>query len=138
MAASFLLLTACVLQTDAHLAAFNAQMTGMNEVPPVKTVAGGKLFAVLDRNTLVLRWKLTYSGLSGAVTGGHFHGPATIGSRADAVLALGKALQRPMTEASAVLTPQQATELLAGKWYISIQTAAHPTGEIRGQLILRE
>ncbi|MDO9197071.1 CHRD domain-containing protein, partial [Rhodoferax sp.] len=38
----------------------------------------------------------------------------------------------------ATLTPAQAADLLAGKWYASIHTPAHPAGEIRGQMILRE
>lgn len=131
--------TACgVLQPDAQLAAFSTQMTGLNEVPPVKTAGSGRVYAVLDRKTLVLRWKLSYSGLGGPATDGHFHGPAAIGARAAAVLPLGRALRTPMAEAQATLTPAQAADLLAGKWYVSIRTAAHPGGEIRGQLILRE
>lgn len=139
MPALALWLTACsVLQPDAHLAAFSTQMTGLNEVPPVMTPASGKVYAVLDKKTLVLRWKLSYSGLSGPATAGHFHGPAAIGARAGAVLSLGRALRTPMAEAQATLTPVQAADLLAGKWYVSLQTAAHPGGEIRGQLILRD
>jgi hypothetical protein len=41
-------------------------------------------------------------------------------------------------EGRATLTAAQAADLLAGKWYVNIRTAAHPGGEIRGQMILRE
>jgi hypothetical protein len=34
----------------------------------------------------------------------------------------------------ATLTDQQIADLTAGKWYFNIHTAAHPGGEIRGQL----
>jgi hypothetical protein len=35
---------------------------------------------------------------------------------------------------SATLTEAQAADLLAGKYYINIHTAAHKGGEIRGQV----
>ncbi len=126
-----------VLQPDAHLAAFSTQMTGMNQVPPVRTLATGRVDAVLDKNTLLFRWKLSYTGLTGPATAGHFHGPAAIGANAGVALPLGGTPRSPM-EGRATLTPAQATDLLAGKWYANIHTAAHPGGEIRGQMILRE
>lgn len=129
-------LAACKsLDPNAHLVAFTTQMMGMNEVPPAKTYAGGKLDAVLDKNTRLLRWKLSYSGLSGPATAGHFHGPAAIGVNGGVALPLVHPLRSPM-EGSATLSPAQAADLLAGKWYINLHTAAHPAGEIRGQMIL--
>jgi hypothetical protein len=35
----------------------------------------------------------------------------------------------------AVLTAAQAADLLAGKWYVNLHTAANPGGELRGQVI---
>ena len=29
----------------------------------------------------------------------------------------------------------QAAELMAGKWYVNVRTAAYPGGEIRGQVV---
>jgi hypothetical protein len=37
-------------------------------------------------------------------------------------------------EGSATLTDAQASDLLAGKLYVNIHTAANPGGEIRGQV----
>ena len=37
---------------------------------------------------------------------------------------------------SATLTDVQAADLMAGKWYFNLHTAAHPGGEIRGQVSL--
>lgn len=125
------------LKPDAHLAAFSTQMTGLNEVPRVATPATGRVDAVLDKNTLLLRWKLSFSNLSGPATAGHFHGPAAIGANAGIALPF----KSPVTssfEGRATLTAAQAADLLSGKWYANIHTAAHPSGEIRGQLILRE
>lgn len=122
---------------DAHMAAFSTQLTGQNQVPPVSTPATGRLVAALDKNTLLLRWKLTYSGLSGPATAAHFHGPAAIKANAGVALAFKGPVKSPY-EGRATLTAAQAADLLAGNWYASIHTPGHPSGEIRGQLTLRE
>jgi hypothetical protein len=112
-------------------------MTGLNQVPPVATPATGRVDAVLDKNTRLFRWKLSFTGLSGPATAGHFHGPAVIGANAGIALPFNGPVKSPL-DGRATLTPAQAADLLAGKWYASIHSAAHPGGEIRGQLILRE
>jgi hypothetical protein len=109
----------------------------MNQVPPAGSLATGTAYAVLNKNTLLLRWKLSYTGLSGPATAGNFHGPAVIGANASSTLSL-KAPIKSTLEGQATLTQVQAAELLAGKWYLSIKTALHPPGEIRGQMILQE
>lgn len=136
--AAGLTMTACsVLRPDAELAAFSAQMTGLNEVPRVATAASGHVYAVLNKDSGLLRWKLTFSGLSGPATAGHFHGPAVVGANAGVVLAFKGPVKSPL-EGQATLTPAQAADLLAGKWYANIHSAAHPGGEVRGQMVLRD
>lgn len=131
-------LAACsVLQPDAHLEAFSTQLTGLNQVPPVATPATGYVAAVLNKDTLLLRWKLSFKSLRGPATGGDFRGPAGIGAKAHSTLAFKGPVKSPL-EGQAILTPAQAADLMAGKWYVSIHTAAHPGGEIRGQMILRQ
>jgi hypothetical protein len=136
-ALSFAMAGCGVFQPDAHLAAFSTQMTGMNEVPPVGTAATGRVDAVLDKNTRLFRWKLSFTGLTGPATAGHFHGPAVIGANAGITLPFKGNIKTPL-EGQATLTPAQAEDLLAGKWYANIHSQAHAGGEIRGQLILRE
>lgn len=126
-----------VLQPDPHLAAFSTQMTGLNRVPPVATTATGRVDAVLNKNTRLFRWKLSFKDLSGPATAGHFHGPASIGANAGIALPFKGPVKSPF-EGQATLSPAQADDLLSGKWYVNIHTAAHPGGEIRGQMILRE
>lgn len=133
----FALAGCSVLRPNAHLAAFSTQMTGSNQVPRVATAATGRADAVLNKETGLLRWKLSFTGLSGPATAGHFHGPAAIGTTGNIALAFKGAVKSPL-EGRATLTAAQAADLLAGKWYVNIHTAAHPGGEIRGQLILRE
>jgi CHRD domain len=45
-----------------------------------------------------------------------------------------KTVQSPI-EGTATLTENQAADLLAGKWYANIHTAANPGGELRGQMM---
>jgi hypothetical protein len=137
MAAGLLMGGCSVLQPDANMAAFSTQMTGANEVPAVGTNGTGKIDAVLDKKTNLFRWKLSYTGLSGVARAGHFHGPAAIGANAGVAVSFGSVVTSPM-EGQVTLTPAQAADLLAGKWYANIHTAANPGGEIRGQMILRE
>ncbi len=119
-----------------ELAAFSARLTGAAVVPPADSGASGELVAVLNRNTGLLQWKLSFSGLSGPVTGAHFHSPGMGGELAPRVLTLGRQLISP-AEGRAMLTPRQRADLLAGQWYVNLRTARYPEGELRGQLIER-
>jgi hypothetical protein len=40
-------------------------------------------------------------------------------------------------EGQATITAAQAADLMAGRWYANIHTAANPGGEIRGQMLPR-
>lgn len=117
-----------------ELAAFSAQLSGREAVPANASPAQGELVAVLNRNTGLLRWKLSFSGLSGPVRGGAFHSPGMSGEIAPPVLSLGRSVPSP-AEGRAMLTPGQRADLLAGQWYVNLPTARYPDGELRGPLI---
>ena len=121
---------------QAELAAFSARLSGAAVVPPSDSGASGELVAVLNRNTGLLQWKLNFSGLSGPVTGAHFHSPGMSGEVAPRVMMLGRTLTSP-AEGRAMLSPKQRADLLAGQWYVNLRTARYPEGELRGQLIER-
>ncbi len=121
---------------EDNLIAFTTQLRAANEVPPIASQASGSVDAVLDKKTNLFRWKVSYTGLSGPARAGHFHGPAAIGVNAGIVLPWASPVTSPM-EGSATLTPAQAADLIAGRWYANIHTAANPGGEIRGQMTAR-
>jgi len=120
----------------SHLVTFTTQMRGGNEVPPVATSASGQVDAMLNTDTNLLRWRLTYTNLSGPPRAGHFHGPVAIGANAGVVLPFSGLMGSPL-EGSATLTAAQVSDLMAGRWYANIHTVANPGGEIRGQMTLR-
>jgi hypothetical protein len=119
-----------------ELATFSAQLQGRHAVPPSQSAGQGRLVAVLNRSTGLLRWKLSFSGLSGPVQNAAFHSPGMEGEVAPAVLRMGRTVLSP-SEGRAILTARQRSDLLAGQWYVNLPTARYPGGELRGQLIER-
>lgn len=120
---------------DAHAETITlkADLKGANEVPPNTSPAAGKAEAILDTETRHLVWTITYSDLTGPAVAAHFHGPSEPGKNAGIVLPF-KTVQSPI-EGTATLTETQAGDLLAGKWYANVHTAANPGGELRGQMM---
>jgi hypothetical protein len=112
---------------------YSGQLSGASEVPANTSAATGKVEAKLDKKTNMLQWTVTYSGLTGPAKAGHFHGPAMAGSNAGVALPFTGSMESPI-KGEAKLTDAQVQDLMAGKWYANIHTAAHPGGEIRGQL----
>ena len=110
-----------------------ATLDGKSETPPNASTATGTADIDYDAASKKLTWKLTYSGLTGPATAAHFHGPAEAGKNAGVAVAIPNATTSP-NEGSATLTDAQAADLLAGKYYVNVHTAANPGGEIRGQV----
>ncbi len=109
----------------------SATLKGSNEVPPNSSGGSGMGKVNLSGNSL--SWTISYSGTTGPVTAGHFHGPATASANAGVVVPFAGPLASPIT-GTATLTDAQVADLKAGKWYINLHTAANPGGELRGQV----
>ena len=130
---SLVTLSACNMPStnDTKLA---ATLSAASEVPPINSKASGEADVKIDVKDYKLSWTIKYADLSGVVTGAHFHGPAIAGVNADVVVPISGDLTSPI-KGEATLTAEQTAELLEGKWYVNLHTAAHPDGEIRGQVV---
>ncbi len=114
---------------------FTATMTAAAEVPPKTSSGTGDVLATLDPKTKVLTYTVTYEGLTGPATMAHFHGPAAVGANAPIAVPLSAPLDSPI-HGTATLTDAQMKDLMSGKWYANVHTAANPGGEIRGQMMI--
>jgi hypothetical protein len=122
------------LATPAMAANVNlkADLKGASEVPPVDSKGSGSVTATYDTASKKLSWKGTVTGLSGPATAAHFHA-GEAGKNGGVAVPIAGA-DKGSFEGSATLTDEQATELMAGKWYVNVHTAANKGGEVRGQV----
>jgi hypothetical protein len=118
---------------QAHLVTLTTRLEGAAVSPPVRSAGKGQFDAMYDTTTRLLRWKTTWSGLTGPITDVRFHGPADRGQNGPPAI-LWPAPFGPTYEGRATLTPQQAQDLLQGRWYLNVSTTMYPSGELRGQL----
>jgi hypothetical protein len=112
-----------------------ASLDAATEVPAKTSSGTGTLTATLDTATEVLTYHIVFKDLTGPATAAHFHGPADVGVNAGPQVPITtKPLVSPI-DGTATLTAAQAKDLLDGKWYFNVHTAANPGGEIRGQVM---
>jgi len=124
---------------------YAARLEASQENPPTGEIGTGTCYVVLNAAHTAANYAVTYINLTGTLTaGGHFHtagvglnGPvvkliATSGGPASATLSG----TWSASDATQPLTKALAESLLSGRMYVNFHTAAHPGGEIRGQLNL--
>lgn len=116
----------------AETVPFSATLAGTSEVPPKTTAGTGAATASLDTATKMLTYSVDYAGLSGPATAAHFHGPAEAGANAGVVVPF--PTPASPIKGTATLTDAQVADLMAGRWYANVHTAANPAGEVRGQM----
>lgn len=145
IASSFfrIVVTVCALtliSAAAHAATIQlkADLKASAEVPPKDSAGMGTMTGTLNTETNEFTYHIEFSGLTGPAVAAHFHGPAAEGMNAKPQLPIkGSPVTSPI-EGKATLTAEQAKDLLAGKWYFNLHTAANPGGEIRGQIMKSE
>jgi hypothetical protein len=119
----------------ADTASFTATLNGASEVPPKNVAGTGMVTATLDKGSKTLTWEITYSGLTGDAKAAHFHGPAAPGANAGVEVPI--PVSASPIKGSAKLTDEQIADLMGGKVYVNIHTAANPGGEVRGQVMAK-
>ncbi len=126
-------------------------LTGAQETPAVPSTALGTMDVFYTRDTRILTWSVTWSGLTGPVAAMHIHGLAPAGFAAGVV-------QNIITASNGLATPNatlypatgkfsgttlvdgsiiKEADLLNGFYYMNIHTATYGTGEIRGQIVFQ-
>jgi hypothetical protein len=116
----------------AEMVALKADMKASSEVPPTGSSGTGTLTATYDTTSKQLSWTGKVSGLTGPATMAHFHA-GEVGKNGAVVIPISGA-DKGTFEGTATLTDDQASDLLAGRWYVNVHTAANKAGEIRGQV----
>lgn len=133
-------ITATTLPTDTRaMSYFTTELTGGNEVPVVEGDGYGTVEMMLDgeRDTVTLEARI--SGLSGNITGAHIH-QGEAGANGPVVKALTVEDNRltatwNRSDTEFPFTTSLLNDLLTGKLYVNVHTAANPDGEIRGQIM---
>jgi hypothetical protein len=110
----------------------NAQLDGAQEVGPVATPASGWGVFTIDPLVNELRYHVVFTGLSGAETAAHIHGPAIHGTNAGVLLSLPAGSPKIGTW---LYAETQEADILNGRTYVNVHSAAFPGGEIRGQIV---
>ena len=133
--ASIAVASCCMAASSAvgDIIEFDFQIDESQVVPPTGSPGTGSGFVTFDTDLSELMWEISWEGLLGDVIAMHFHGPAPPGMNAGIELPI-PGLESPSI-GSAIITPVQAADLLAGLWYVNIHTTRFPGGEIRGQVV---
>jgi hypothetical protein len=108
----------------------DVNLEGSQEVPPVQTSASGTgTITVADDGTVT--GSILTMGIEGTMA--HIHSGAP-GANGPPVVTLTKAGSTFTVPANSKLTEAQRASLDKGELYVNVHSAAHPNGEIRGQL----
>lgn len=120
---------------------FVATMSGAGEFPANAFAGTGSATIVKKNGTYT--YTISYSGMSGALTGGHIHGPAAAGANAAVIVPFNTTGAGPsgtltgtFTSTSNVNISNDSLDVLmrTGNAYVNLHTDLNKGGEIRGQL----
>lgn len=117
----------------AETISYHATLSSAAEVPPNKTAGTGTATITIDTDLKMLSYTVEYTGLSGPVTSGHFHGPAGVGKNAPVLIPIRAPFASPI-HGMAKLSDAEIAHFQAGNVYVNIHTKENPDGEIRGQM----
>ena len=129
--AAAVLLAAGVGLASAATAHVKVTLKGSQEVPAVKTMARG--YGVIEiASDGTVSGKIMTRGIKGTMA--HIHEGAP-GKKGPPIITLTAGPNGTwVVPAGSKLSPEQYKEFLAGDLYVNVHSAAHPGGEIRGQL----
>jgi hypothetical protein len=124
---------------DQILVANNLPLSGLQEVPQRMVSGNGTMDVVYNKDLRTLNYTIRWNSLTGNITGSHIHGTAAKGFNAGILQDFTSSIPKlpAGTYSGSVLIDGvvfKEEELLLGRYYINLHTAANPGGEIRGQI----
>lgn len=114
---------------------FYTDLNGQEETPAVTTNARGIATVLISEDLTTMTVNAVFSGLSGPITGCHFHNEAQ-GVAGPVVVNLSGDINGNRLRAEMPVPAGFLEQLLKGRIYLNAHTAANPGGEIRGQMAL--
>ena len=132
---------ACEDTTAPGPPTFVASLNGASEVP-AKAVAGTGT-ATIVKNGSTYTYTITYTGMTGPLTGAHIHGPASPTTNATVIVPFsttGAGASGTLTgtfsstNTAAISNDSLDVLMRTGGAYVNLHTNANLGGEIRGQL----
>jgi secreted protein with Ig-like and vWFA domain len=153
-----LAVAACESSTEiVGTVTYAGTLTGAKEKPTATTSTATGSAQIVARSDGTMSYTVTWTGLTGVVTGAHIHGPADTANVAPILLdfsalpsgatnqvitlgATGSASGDVDVRSGAVITTTVTADSLmklfnAGLLYVNVHTVANAAGEIRAQLI---
>ncbi len=120
------------INAPKDMVALTATLNGASEKPnPTPSTATGTFDGTLNTTTRVLSYTVTYQGFT--PTMGHLH-KITKADGTGGVDVAFKSVTSPITGTTAALAQSKVDSMLAGFYYVNLHSAAHPAGEIRGDI----
>jgi len=119
----------------------NVTLSGAQEAPANGSTGTATLTGTYNDSTNLLKYIVTFSGLSANTTAAHFHAPAPPGISAGVVFAatgFPTGVTSGSYSDSIVLSSGQEDTLKMGLWYFDIHTTAFTNGELRAQIFLQD
>jgi CHRD domain len=123
--------TATIYKVSASL---NAKQEVPKQVVKAPNATGSFSGTYVEHGkTATLKWKLTYSHLSGPASAAHIH-IGKVGVAGNVLVSLCAANCHSGMTGKATITSRTVNDIERGKTYVNVHTAKNPNGEIRGQV----
>ena len=113
---------------------FYADLSADEQSAVTESPGYGRADFVLERPTLKLTWKVTYSNMTSMATGVHIHGPQTPGGEAGIVVDLAPDGVKNTVEGSTKLSEGLLIYLVQDRLYVNLHSTKYPAGELRGHI----
>lgn len=129
-----LLFSLSIFSATARILSIRATLNGANVVPATASTATGTLAGTYDDVSKIMSFTLTFSGLSGSVSGAYI-GEGAINSSGLLLHTL-PVTTSPYTTTIGPLSNAHSTAVLTGNSFIQIESSGYNNPEIRGQIII--